>query len=600
MKQKLALFALLIMLAAHAVNMVAVNSFDGRDVLSGVYYANVLGVPAKFMPSQGASADIFCAKAGSGNDILLIQSSTIPVSGFVESCLRANNNTVTVYLTTDGAETNLDLAEKSGAQSFIVVDSAYSDSAISVLAYAKLTNSYVLLSNKDNAQQIKGIVAGKKVVIFGLVDQEVTDALASENPQIIGKGEDKYEDNVVIAGKTLEEFSVNRLIMTDGSALEESMAEGDQPVLLSGRLVPQPTYDFIKEKVRSGKLAQIMLIGNDLVQPVYDMRERMKAEFEAEGQNKTVGIVVKFAQVVPSEGASVLNLDMFVMPAYVPQLNITEIAFNTQSKKIMATVNNTGDGAAYFSMELRVKVDGQEYRAFPASEPVLVQRGAQKGMEYSFDASGIKEGNITAVALVKYGASKGSLDSYISKEGPLESISYVDKSNVSVQAASYNAEKKVLSVTLRNLGEQKAYAFSKVTLNMGGAPATITSSGTKELEPAALMVEEFPLELSEADLAANSEVTIGVEYGGRPGFLVKKEEFTMPLAKESAPLPMPLLGIIGAAVIVILVAAYLLAGRKGGEKPAEAPPAPKEPQKPAAAAPPRKPRARKTAPPPSP
>jgi hypothetical protein len=566
MKFQIALFMLMILLASHAENMVAINSFDGRDVLSGVFYANVKGLPVKFMPSQGGNADLFSAKVGSGNDILLIQSSVLPVSGFVEAGLKAKNNTVTVYPSADGGNTNLDLAKKSGAASFIIVDSAYSDSALGVMAYAKLTKSYVILANKGNAAKVKEIVAGKKVIIFGLVDKEVSEALSSSNPQIVGKGEDKYADNVAIADKTLKEFSINRLIMTDGTALEESMALGDQPVLLSGKLVPQPTYDFIKASVKNGKLVQIMLIGNDLVQPVYDMRERMKKEFAAEGLNKTVGVVVKFAQVVPSSGSGVLNLDTFNMPAYQPNLNITEVAYNTQSGKVMATVDNIGDGAAYYSLELRIKVNGQDYKSFPASDPALIQRGEQKGTEFSFDMSNITEGSITALALVKYGASKGSLEGFVSKEGPLATISYADKSNVTVQAAKYNAEKKALLVTLRNLGTEKAYSFSHVTLNLGGAPATISSSSTEELAPGALVVEEFPLELTDADYASNSQIKIDVDYGGRPGFLVKKGEFTMPLAKEGAGIPPIFIGIGVLAIIIIAAGAYFLMGKKSEPK----------------------------------
>jgi hypothetical protein len=198
MKMQIAFILLALLVAAHAEDMVSINSMDGRDVLSGIFYANVKGLPVNFMPSQGGNADIFSAKAGSGHDILLIQSSSNPVSGFVESDLKAKNNSVEVYASGDGGATNLALAKRSGATRFIVVDSAYSDSALSVLPYAKLTKSYVLLANKDNAAQVRDLVAGKPVTIFGLVDKAVSDALSPYNPQIIGKGEDKYEDNVEI------------------------------------------------------------------------------------------------------------------------------------------------------------------------------------------------------------------------------------------------------------------------------------------------------------------------------------------------------------------------------------------------------------------
>src|SRR5208283_959064 len=295
MKMQIAFIVLMLLLVAHAVDMVAINSMDGRDVLSGIFYANVKGLPVVFMPSQGGNAAIFSAKVGSGHDILLIQSSTDPVSGFVQSGLEANNNTIDLYSSTDGETTNMYLANLSGATSFIVVGSAYSDSALSVITYAKLTKSYVLLANKDNAAQVHDMVAGKSVTIYGLVDPEVSAALAPLDPQVIGTGEDKYEDNVAIVEKTMDEFNISRVIMVDGTFMEDSMALGDQPILLSGQLIPQPTSDFITQYVGEGKLSQVMLIGNSLVVPVYDMRQKMKNDFLSQGQNKTFGIVVKFA-----------------------------------------------------------------------------------------------------------------------------------------------------------------------------------------------------------------------------------------------------------------------------------------------------------------
>ena len=45
------------------------------------------------------------------------------------------------------------------------------------------------------------------------------------------------------------------------------MALGDQPILLSGQLIPQTDVDFITQYVGEGKLSQVMLIGNGLVVP---------------------------------------------------------------------------------------------------------------------------------------------------------------------------------------------------------------------------------------------------------------------------------------------------------------------------------------------
>jgi hypothetical protein len=559
------LFVLLVFATAYAEDYVAVNSMDGRDVLSGIFYANAKGEPVKFMPVPGGDSDTFATKIGTGHSVLLIQSNT-PVSGFVANALTANNNTVEVYTSTDAGATNLDLVKRSGADSFIIVDSAYSDSALSVLPYAKYTHSYVIMADKTNIDQVKAMVAGKKITIYGLVDKEVSDALAPYSPTIIGTGEDQFADNLAINALLMNQSGIKNVIITDGTAMEDSLAAGDQPIILIGSLVPQPTYDFIKQKVRNGQLVQVMLVGNQLVVPVYDMRERIKNELAGEGSAVTTfAIIVKFAQVIPSAGSGVQVLDTFHMPAYQPLLNVSGIVYNQQSGTVMATVGNPGDGAAYFTSEVRVRVDGADFKVFTSNETKIVERGDAAGFQYPVDLSSITEGNVTALVLVKYGLSKNSLDSFISQEGPLETISYVDTTNISVQFAKYDSDNKRLLVTLRNNGGQQAYVSSIVGLLMGGQPTNVTGAGTLSVNPSSLAVEEFPLELSGADLSANNNVSVFINYGGRPGFLVKHSQYSVPLQNTANPLIFLILPI--AIIVVLLAAAYFLFVRKPAKEP---------------------------------
>lgn len=559
--QVLAFILLTVIAISYAEDLVAVNSQDGRDVLSGIFYANAKGVPVKFLPSQGGDADIFAAKAGSGHSVLLIQSDK-PVSTFVEQALKAKNNTVEVFASSNGGATNLELAKRSGAASFIVVDSAYSDSAITVLPYAARTKSYVILASKDNIAEVMEVVQGKKVMIFGLVDSEVSGNLSALSPEMVGKGEDKYEDNVLMAERMMSEFGMTSVIMVDGSFIEESMLNGDRPLLLSGRLVPKPTYDFIKGRVSQGKLVQIMLIGNDMIVPAYDMRTRIVSELASEGKNATFGIMVKFAQVVPAAGTGVIILDTFRMPAYRPQLAVGEVAYNAPSGRVMVTVDNTGEGAAYYALELRVKVNGADYKIFQGSGTSLVERGEKAGSEYPLDLAAVPEGNVTALVIVKYGASKKSMEEVAEYEGPLTTITYVDKSNVTVQFAKYDREKKTMAVTLRNNGAEKAYAMTKLGLVLGGSPANISAPATRELAPGSLAVEEFPLELSEAELASNRNVDVFIDYGGRPGFLGRHAQYIVAL--EAASVDQSLAIIAVAALFVALIAAYMFMRRQKG------------------------------------
>jgi len=565
---KVAAFVMLALLSlSFAEDFVAVNSVDGRDVLSGIFYAGVKGYPVRFMPYPGGNSEVFATKVGSGHSILIIQSAT-PASGFAESELRSKNNSLEIYSSTDGGQTNLDLAARSGAGSFIIVDSAYSDSAISVLPYAYLTKSYVILADRNNIAKVKEIVRGKKVTIYGLVDSAVRTELSEFSPATIGTGADKYEDNVAIAGMTLDASPSSRAIITDGASIEDGMV-GVQPILLSGRIVPQVTYDFLKQKVREDKLAGVMLIGGELINPVYDMRERMKTEFAQEGISKSMGVLVKFAQALPSAQGGTLALDVFQLPAYKPSLNITEIVYNKETKKVMVGLENTGDGALYYNIEVKVKANGQDLQIFGQTETQLIERGQSVGLEYPIDLSSVSEGAVTATAVAKFGSAKKSLEEFITSDGALASITYTDDSNVSVKYAKYERDKSMVSVAIKNNGDKAAFVFTRITLmSEDGTPAKVSGPSIREIEPYAIYIEQFPLQLSDSEVSLNKEVSVSLDYGGRRGFLVRKANYALPLegdgAQLGAQLPLAVAG-IGALVlllIIVAVAAYFIMKRK--------------------------------------
>jgi len=537
----------------YAEDIVAINSIDGKDVLSGIFYANVKGEPVKFMPSQAADASVFAVKVGSGHSVLLIQSDR-PVSAAVEGALKAKN-TIELYPSLNANTTNINLAKRSAASSFIIVDSAYTDNAISILPYAALTKSYVIFADKYNIDQVKAVVSGKNVTIFGLVDANVSAALAPLKPRIIGKGEDKFEDNAIISGIIMQQFNISNVIVADGSFIEETMATDKKPIILAGKLIPQPTYDFVKSQVNGGKLAQVKLIGTDLVIPVEDMRTKMEAEFKKAGSNKSFSVIIYYAQVVPASGNSVMVLDTFKLPAYAPELHVTAISYSNQTKKLLVTLGNTGTGALFYSPEVKIQVNGRDNATFTNGAGRLLERGEKVNLEYSYDASGVAQGNVTAVVNVKYGPSKISLDSQTTGQKLLAAVEYADRSNVSVQYAKYDPAAKLMRVTIRNNGAAAAYASVKLGFLADGGPVNMSGGGVRQMAPGELAVEEFPLELSDDELAKNANINVFISYGGRSQFLTRQAQYVVPLEKEAGSVLSLLLGII--VLFIIIVAVYL-------------------------------------------
>jgi len=547
--RKTALVLLILFAISCAENYVVINSLDGRDVLSGIFYANVKGYPVKFMPYPGGSAEIVAATIGGGHDILLIQSTTKPVTVFLRDALESRQNNIELYQSTDAGATNLDLAIRSGARKFIIVDSAYSDGALSVMSYAAREKAYVILSTKDNADRVRDIVKNAdEIIIYGYVDSAVKERLADLNPRYIGKGEDKYEDNVEISRIMMEKYNITMVIFTDGTFIEEGMVSSKLPFVLSGRLVPTVTRDFVEEMVRKDQLKQAFLIGGTTITPaIRSMREDIKNELQSEGINKSFGIWMRYGQALPQMGGGVLPLDSFPLPAYIPKLNISEAVYNARTKNLMVRLDNIGDGPAYFMTDIHIQVNGADYLVFGDNETQLLEYGDVAGLEYPLDLSEIKEGNVTAVIIVKYGSGKKTLEDYAFYSGPIAEIEYTDMSNVTARSARYDGGKKVIQVTIKNNRDEPAYVSSDIEIVMDGEKVVIRGPRNDALEPNMIAVHDFPVELSGEDLAANKNITVHLKYGGRPGFLSKESYTILPLEYEEFP------WLIVAAILIVLM-----------------------------------------------
>lgn len=551
--RKLALAVLLLLVVSHAENYVAINSYDGRDVLSGIFYANVKGYDVKFMPSQGGDPVLLAAKIGAGHDILLIQSEEVPVSIQFKQALEQINNTVTVYSSTDGGETNLDLALRSGTNKFIVVESAFSDSALSAIPYAKLKGAYIIMANSDNIDEVENIVQNaEELILYGYVDSEVEDALSEYDPIRIGKGEDRYEDNVAMADIIMDEYDKKDIFMVEGTFIEDGIVTSSLPIVFSGRIVPQITYNFIKQKTANDELDTVYLLGGtQITNAVKNMRSQIKSEL---GINTSFGIWMRFAQFIPGE-TGMMTLDLFYLPAYIPELEITEVVYNTATEKMMISVDNAGMGPAYYVTEIHILVDGEEYKVFGDDTAELIEYGDTVGLEYPLDLSEIEEGEVTAVVIVKYGSSKYTLEEYTDYVGGLVEIEYLDQSDITAREARYDTSKEILYLSIKNNKEEIAYVSPSVKLVIDGEPVTLRGPKNEPLEGNSIAIVEFPVVLSSEDLSANDEVTVNLKYGGRPGFLGKESTEVLPLQKEGFDFLLILL--ISLIVLLVILAIYL-------------------------------------------
>jgi hypothetical protein len=551
-----------------AENYVIVNSGNGIDVLSGVYYANVKGEPVKFMPLNAPVA-LLARKVGGSHDILLIQSKTLPANAFVQDELGKLNN-VTVFETGDDPlAANLELADRSGTGSFILIDPSFGQNALSILPYAAKTKSYVLFAYSGNIDSIVSLLDRKaqKVTIFGYVDSVTKAKLAKYSPQQIGTGNDKYEDNLAATDLALKLTQDHKVIfLADGTFLEEGMVEGQYPIVFMSRIVPQETYDFLKQKTKDGEIQSAILVGTDLTTPAYDLKKRINSELQAEGSDKALGVVIKFGQSVG--GGAPQQLDMFPLPYYATGLAIDSFQYNTATKKLELVVKSSADGPEYFQNQIRIKIDGVEVQALGDTSPQLLERLETKGTEYSYELPNVAEGNITADIVVRFGESSKSLSDYAYQSNPVATIAFTDNSLIDVTGASYDKANNALMISIKNNGTQEAYATVSADLRIGGSPIKVKSDGASKLDPNTITAISLPVVLNDQDLKDNSQVKVTAAYGAREGFLQKSKEAVLPLAVKEEGMKIDLLtvGLVLLVLVLLGLVVFFATRKKGGKK----------------------------------
>ena len=185
-------------LAAETFNYVISNSENWKDTFSALHYANLKGVPSAFLVSTLGGTMVLDSISKTSN-IKVITSKKNPYVFNYHDLIKSKGFAGAEEVTIDNANVDLmnDLAD---INSFVIVGDSYGFNAIAVVPYAVLTKSWIFLANKQNIYTIDSILSkiiDKKILVYGFVDREVTDALSKYNPEAINTG-DKFKDNIEI------------------------------------------------------------------------------------------------------------------------------------------------------------------------------------------------------------------------------------------------------------------------------------------------------------------------------------------------------------------------------------------------------------------
>jgi hypothetical protein len=546
------LFLLLLLATQISFAMVVVNSLDGRDVVSGIYYAADTHDEVVFL-TPGSSEVMTYSRIGTGKDILLIQSADHAIVAGMANNLKERGNDVELVTSADPLETNLQLAGRSGASSFILVDPVYGYNTVSALAYAKLNSMYLIFTDKNDGEAVVAFLQSKspgRIMVYGYMDNEVKNLLDEKGLQYqeINNG-DKFEDNLELSGLYFSQSpSKKQVILSDGNAFEATIAAGDDPVILISSLIPTSVKDYMTQKAMAGQIQVAMIVDESYAQTAYDLKESIN---QGAG-SKVFSVFVKMGEGTSGNEGQVTPVELFQLPGPSLGLKIAKAEYNQVDKKLEITYENTGNALEYVQSSILVLVDGAYVATVGDEEPFVLGREKIYGIAYPLD---VENGQITINATSYFGSSRKSREGGIITLMDAGKVEFVDTSALAIPEFTHDKATNDLMVSFANNGTVTAYFQPYAVVDMNGTKTTVTDESTYQLGAGEGRMVRFP-----GIVKSGSAIVAGAEYGAREAFLGKKlEKEFVPQAQEGLPITML---ILGAIIILLLIAvAYLVFDR---------------------------------------
>ncbi|MBN2478396.1 hypothetical protein JXB01_03855 [Candidatus Micrarchaeota archaeon] len=498
---------------------VIINSQDHRDVFTALSYAHSTGDDF-ILFYETYTGDYVLSKINTNTEeIIYIESEKEPMylGDFYEKLFKTKYE-VTKYISVNPLEFNLFMAEKTGIKKFIIVDSKYSGNLLSVLPYAKETNSFILYGDKENKENLISFLKKNppsSLLVFGYVDEDVKDSIKAEGFSFseLGTG-DKYEDNLVIAEELCSAQECNTFIITDYVSLEDTCGEADVLVILTGYTVPEITKEFFINQLNSGDYERSILVIPQYWQAVYDMKKAIEAE-----EGKEMRVIVKFGKVQAVEGSEIIPSEVYKLPGYEVSVVILDINYNPETGEYELVIKNTGETVAFVKFLSTLDLNGKFFKTFAQDDFLILKPGESKS--FTTNIGGLDEGSLYQETDVFYSSSVHTVEKVVSSEGIVSSIAFVDLTELEVYDALYLPDKNKLSFTASNPTNQTLYFYYSIKYSDSeGKIFTIDFPAVIQLDPYENNVIQVDELLPEGKVP--SEMSIDATYGGREGFLDKE------------------------------------------------------------------------------
>src|SRR5208283_1626511 len=551
---KLFILALVLLICTSSFAMTVVNSLDGRDLVSGIYFSAVTNDTLVFA-TPGSTAQDMYGQIGTGQNVTLIQSAANPVIVGLAAGLTNAGNTVTIIQSSDPMATNLEFAKTSGTHKFVIVDPVYGYNTVSALPYAKLNGMYLIFMDKDNAANATALMkeqGATDILIYGYVDPEVTAAITSAGLvyRQINNG-DEFDDNMQITDMYFAQNpSKHQIILSDGNAFDSTMAAGNDPIVLISPVIPDSVYQYIKGKVASGQIVAAMLVDQSYAQTSYNLKTSINNDL---GKNNSLSVSVKFGESITSTGGQMNQVALFPLPGPSFGLTISAIDYNTVKQQLEVTYSNTGNALEYVQPSMQVFDDGALAGTVGDEQPFSIPAGQELGRDYPIK---IQQGNVSANITAYFGSSKKTFQKGIQVMMDAGNVQFVDSSVLNITQFNRDSDTDDLFVTYANIGNVTLYFTAAATIQANGTTTTINDDNTYQLAPGQGHMVKFP-----GIATIGSNITASADYGSRQAFLEKSvaEEYT---PQEAAGGNTLLIAGIVIVILAVIAAAYFLLRKK--------------------------------------
>jgi hypothetical protein len=558
-------FTLLILTFAGSAANYAVNSMEWTDVHAGMQHTYEQGnEEAYFARSSDASGLTTLMPQGDGVNIL--ESTERPFTTNLDSILESKG--YSVEDTTEFSDASIELAE---GENFIVVSESYPSAAVAVRPLAKQLDAWVIVVNDENLEETENIIqdADGDVILAGVFRRDLMNRLEEHSTEKIIEP-NKFELSVKLTERYLEENpDADRVMITDGTQLENDLMRGDNPIIISGtNLIPEPVDEFLFQDPDHG-LETAVMVGNQMTTVGQSISDQNITE-NGEETDRQMDVFVKYGQA-RGDSSQIYALSMFPLPSEDIELEIGEVRYEPEEKNLVVNYRNRGQSKMYALTNMRITNQNEEVESAGDDSPIFISGDSTQTVEYNVNLTPAEYENAVVEFSTSYGDTPDNLDTYLTAEGrfspPVKKEIKVeeiqDKSEVEIRDITYLTDIQRIKIDVENTGNTTAYFSATVEdLTVRGLEEDF-STDTEPVEPGEKESAYIPVELDSVDIEENDEFNVNLRYGESESLKVNSREDTYSFdtstrsitgqVANSPATPVAL----GLTLVFVLVAAFL-------------------------------------------